>query len=85
MTHSNNRPTQFYLERGTQALTDNDCVAVTAPLTLRDMLGKAGTNWDKLRSCLSSLVVRPETDASHWPAREKFGAGNETQTPALTP
>jgi integrase len=42
MTHSNKRTTQIYLERGAQALTDSDYVAVTAPLTLREMLGQKG-------------------------------------------
>jgi enterobacteria phage integrase len=44
MTHSNKRTTQIYLDRGAAALTDNDYHAVTAPLSLSEILGTNGTN-----------------------------------------
>jgi len=37
MTHAHRRTTQIYLEGGAKALTDDDYVAVVAPLTLRDL------------------------------------------------
>lgn len=39
MTHSSARTTEIYLERGPQALTDEDFHAVSAPFTLRELLG----------------------------------------------
>jgi integrase len=38
MTHSNKRTTQIYLDRGADALTDDDYHAVTAPLKLAEVL-----------------------------------------------
>lgn len=37
MTHANKRTTRIYLEGGAEALTDNDFLAVAAPLRLRDV------------------------------------------------
>jgi integrase len=39
MTHSSQQTTEIYLERGPQALTDEDFHAVSAPFTLRELLG----------------------------------------------
>jgi integrase len=39
MTHSSQQTTEIYLERGAQALTDEDFHAVSAPFTLRELLG----------------------------------------------
>jgi hypothetical protein len=39
MTHSNEKTTEIYLERGPQALTEDDYVTVTAPFTVRELLG----------------------------------------------
>jgi enterobacteria phage integrase len=39
MTHSSQKTTEIYLERGPQALTDDDFHAVSAPFTLKDLLG----------------------------------------------
>lgn len=39
MTHSSQKTTEIYLERGAQALTDDDFHAVSAPFTLRELLG----------------------------------------------
>jgi integrase len=38
MTHASARTTQIYLERGAAALTDEDYIAVKAPLSVREML-----------------------------------------------
>jgi hypothetical protein len=38
MTHSSPKTTEIYLERGPQALTDDDFQAVSAPFTLRKLL-----------------------------------------------
>lgn len=40
MTHSSQKTTEIYLERGPQALTDDDFHAVSAPFTLKELLGK---------------------------------------------
>jgi enterobacteria phage integrase len=40
MTHSSKKTTEIYLERGPQALTDDDFHAVSAPFTLKELLGK---------------------------------------------
>jgi hypothetical protein len=67
MTYSNKRTTQIYLEHGAQALADDHyvAVAVTAPLTLRDMLGMAGTNGTN-SACLkfvpSSYAAQSESE-----------------------
>lgn len=42
MTHAHRRTTEIYLDRGAKALTDSDYVAVSARLTLREMLGAKG-------------------------------------------
>jgi integrase len=42
MTHANPRTTQIYLERGAAALTDDDYIAVKAPLSVREMLRAKG-------------------------------------------
>jgi hypothetical protein len=39
MTHSSQKTTEIYLERGPQALTDDDFHAVSAPFTLKELLG----------------------------------------------
>lgn len=39
MTHSSQKTTEIYLERGAQALTDADFHEVAAPFTLRELLG----------------------------------------------
>jgi integrase len=39
MTHSSQKTTEIYLERGAQGLTDEDFHAVSAPFTLRELLG----------------------------------------------
>lgn len=39
MTHSSQQTTEIYLERGPQALTDEDYHAVAAPFTLKELLG----------------------------------------------
>ncbi len=44
MTHSNKRPTQICLERRAKAPTDADYHAVSAPLTLAEMLGAKAAN-----------------------------------------
>jgi hypothetical protein len=41
MTHSSQQTTEIYLDRGAAALTDDDFHAVSAPLTLRELLGSA--------------------------------------------
>lgn len=38
MTHAHERTTRIYLERGAQALTDDDYIEVEAPLVLREVL-----------------------------------------------
>lgn len=42
MTHANPRTTEIYLDKGAPALTDDDFVAVKAPLTMEQMLGQPG-------------------------------------------
>jgi len=39
MTHSSQKTTEIYLERGPQALTDDDFHPVSTPSTLRELLG----------------------------------------------
>lgn len=39
MTHSSKKTTEIYLERGPQALTDDDFHTVSAPFTLKELLG----------------------------------------------
>ncbi|HEY3784239.1 MAG TPA: tyrosine-type recombinase/integrase, partial [Steroidobacteraceae bacterium] len=39
MTHSNPRTTEIYLEKGAAALTDDDYRPVSAPFSLRELLG----------------------------------------------
>jgi hypothetical protein len=44
MTHAHQRATQIYLERGKEALTNEDYVTVSAPLSVRELLlGSMGT------------------------------------------
>lgn len=42
MTHSNERTTRIYLDRGAAALSDDDYHTVRAPLSVREMLGVVG-------------------------------------------
>lgn len=39
MIHSSQKTTEIYLERGPQALTDGDFHEVSAPFTLKELLG----------------------------------------------
>jgi hypothetical protein len=42
MTHANQRTTQIYLERGREALTNEDYLTVSAPMSVRELLGPKG-------------------------------------------
>jgi integrase len=44
MTHANKRTTQIYLERGRDALTNDDYLTVNAPLSARSLLAPAATS-----------------------------------------
>jgi enterobacteria phage integrase len=44
MTHASKRTTQVYLERGKDALTSDDYLAVAAPLSARALLSSPGTS-----------------------------------------
>jgi integrase len=44
MTHANPRTTAIYLDGGAPALADGDYVPVSAPLSVREILGTKGTN-----------------------------------------
>jgi hypothetical protein len=39
MTHSDPRTTEIYLERGAEAISDEDYRQVEAPFTLRELFG----------------------------------------------
>jgi hypothetical protein len=44
MTHAHQRTTQISLERGKEALTNEGYLTVSAPLSVRELLGSMGTN-----------------------------------------
>jgi integrase len=44
MTHASKRTTQIYLERGKEALTNEDYLTVSAPLSARALLNPSGGN-----------------------------------------